>query len=262
MKALVLGAVAALLLVPNAVQAQTLLYNQDFEHPVGFANNGADLTQQSVNDLYANQPAGFVFTQQFTVETLYIGGTGAFGVGYSDPAGVAGHYALGFLSHAQDDLLGLAFNVGSFDFLNLRADFSQIDLGCCGQPFVPDVDPPAPIFQFSLYDNPSGLAGLGSGAVLDSFTATGTPNGTNFILAFSQALGGLNAAASTNGNVILRIDLLQGGYAVLDNLRVVASDTDGDVLLGVPEPGSWALMILGFGAAGLALRRRQAVGRA
>ena len=31
----------------------------------------------------------------------------------------------------------------------------------------------------------------------------------------------------------------------------------GDPIAGVPEPASWALMILGFGFAGTMLRRRQ-----
>ncbi|HEY1017256.1 MAG TPA: PEPxxWA-CTERM sorting domain-containing protein, partial [Herpetosiphonaceae bacterium] len=32
---------------------------------------------------------------------------------------------------------------------------------------------------------------------------------------------------------------------------------DNANITGVPEPGAWALMILGFAAAGLGLRRRQ-----
>jgi hypothetical protein len=31
----------------------------------------------------------------------------------------------------------------------------------------------------------------------------------------------------------------------------------GDVTGGVPEPGTWALMILGFGGAGASLRMRR-----
>jgi hypothetical protein len=255
-----LSAIAlALVLAPAAAEAQVLLYQQDFEHPVGFVNNGADLSQQPVNTLYAAQPVGFVFSQANTVETLRIGGTLAFGQGYSDPSGAFGQYTLGMLSSVQDDRLGLAFNVGSFDFLNVRVDFSQIDLSCCGAPFVPDSNPPAPIFRFSLFNNPLGLPGLGSGPVLDSFDAAGSPNATNRILSFSQALGGLDATGSTNGNVILQLDLLQGGYAAFDNIRVVASNREGQVELGVPEPAAWALLIMGFGAVGGALRRRLAV---
>jgi PEP-CTERM motif len=50
-----------------------------------------------------------------------------------------------------------------------------------------------------------------------------------------------------------------GGDVVIDQVFVVKGDVTGG---GVPEPASWALMILGFGGAGAALRsqrRRQAV---
>lgn len=247
---------AAALFAPASAIASTVLYDQDFESPTGFVNNGADLSQQSVNSLYANQPAGFVFAQDFTVETLRVGGTQAFGVGYVDNQNIAGNYMLGMLSGVQNDLLGLAFNVGAFDFLNLRLDITSVDLSCCGGQFVPNGDPSAtPIFRFSLYDNPGGAAGVGAGAALDFFDVVGLANPSNNVLLFSEATGGLDATGSTNGNVILRIDLLQGGYAGFDNLRVVASNTEGDVG-AIPEPGTWAIMILGFAAVGAALRQR------
>ena len=43
------------------------------------------------------------------------------------------------------------------------------------------------------------------------------------------------------------------GYLAFDNISVSPVSAGG-----VPEPGAWALMILGFGAAGAALRRRRA----
>jgi len=42
---------------------------------------------------------------------------------------------------------------------------------------------------------------------------------------------------------------------VVDRAYIVAGDATG----GVPEPATWALMILGFGGAGMALRRRRAI---
>ena len=91
------------------------LYDQDFENPTGFVNDGGDINiYRTVNDLYGGQPAGFTFAQNFTTETLLIGGTQAFGMGYADPSGIGGRYTLAMLSNAQDDQLGLAFNVGAF----------------------------------------------------------------------------------------------------------------------------------------------------
>ena len=253
MSALAIAALAGVSLCGGA-SAQTVLYDQDFENPTGFNNDGGDFNiVRTVNDLYGGQPAGFMFAQNFTVETLLIGGTQAFGTGYSDPSGIGGSYTLGLLSDVQNDLLGLAFNVGSFQFLNLRADISSIDLDRQGGPFVAPGS--IPDFQFSLYDNPTGAVGLGSGAALDIFNVSGTASARN-VFDWTTALGGLDASGSTNGNVILRIDLLSGGYAAIDNLRIVASNTPGDVG-GVPEPATWAMMILGFGVVGGAMRRRR-----
>lgn len=243
-------AALACALAGAAAQASTVLYTQNFDNPVGFVNNGQDVSGQSVNSLYANQPAGFVFSQQFTVETLKVNGNLAFGTGYSDPSGTGGSYALGMLSGVQNDLLGLAFDVGSFDFLNFQFDLSSIDLNCCGGFFVaPGAVPSA---RISLYDNPSGAAGLGGGTLLDSADVVGIAGPNRFTFAWTNHVVGLDASASTNGKVIVRIDLLTGGYAALDNFRIVASDTQGDV----PEPASLALVALGLGLAAGAARRR------
>ena len=119
-------------------RAATLLYQQNFEAPVGYIDtSGVDVSQQSVNSLYGNQPPGFTFAQQFTVETLELNGGVAFGTGYIDSSGTAGNYMGGRLSTGEDDRLGLAFNVSSFDFLNMNIGVTSIDLAGLGGPFVP-----------------------------------------------------------------------------------------------------------------------------
>jgi hypothetical protein len=249
----------AFCLCAGGASAGDLLYSQDFEHPAFYNNDsGGDFDiYADVNAHYANQPPGFTFGQAFTVETLRVGGSIAFGEGYKDPQAIAGQYVLGMLSDVQNDLLGLAFNVGDFKFLNVRADISPIDLDRQGGPFAAIGS--QPVFRFSLYDNPTGLVGLGAGPALASFDATGLSSSARNVFNWTEALGGLDASGSTNGNVILRIDLLSGGYAALDNLRIAASDTPGDIpgVGAAPEPASWALMIAGFGLAGGALRRRR-----
>lgn len=230
-----------------------ILYDQDFENPTGFINNGGDINiNRSVNQLYSNQPPGFVFTQNFTVETLLVTGTQAFGTGYSDPAGTAGNYTLGMLSSAQDDRLGLAFDVGSNDFLNVFLDISSIDLDRFGGPFVTPGDPAE--FRFTLFDNPGGGPGLGGGTILSQLDATAAASDRT-VFDWTRAVLPLAALGNTDGNVILQIDLLSGGYGAMDNLLIEASETPA--VVPVPAAvwlfGTALIGLVGFG------KRRKAV---
>ncbi len=172
----VLLSAVAMAAATGAQASFVTLYDQDFEtpnDPPGFATSSyVDVSQQTVNSLYGGQPTGFSFAQSFTVETINLTGGAAFGSGYSDPDGRGETFALGMLSEVQDDLLGLSFDVGAFDFFNFQLDFSSLGLQGPGGPFANDFTPPA--FRFRLYDNPSGVPGTGSGTLLDEATASGT----------------------------------------------------------------------------------------
>lgn len=133
----------------------------------------------------------------------------------------------------QTDLIGLSFNAGSNQFLSVRLDISNIGLSVFGGQFFPRRE--VPIFEFTLYDNPSGTTGLGSGTILDVLQASGTASEPD-VFDWTEVLLPLNTSGSTNGNVTLRIDLLSGGYAALDNFRIAASNTPGDVGVITPEP--------------------------
>lgn len=239
------------------LHAATLLYQQDFESPVGFVNDGGDVNiNRTVNQLYSGQPVGFTFAQAFTVETLLVGGNQAHGgQGFQDPAGIAGRHVLGMLSSTQNDLLGLAFNIGAFKFLNFRLDISSIDLANFGGPFVP-VGGAAPTFRFSLFDNPGGAVGLGAGAALSVFEATGTVSPNKYTFDWTNVVAALDATGNTNGNVILQIDLLTGGYAAMDNFFIAASDVAGQVPGAViPLPPGIALLLGGIAMLGGVARR-------
>lgn len=219
---------AVLAFASSAHAVTTILYDQDFENPAAFVNDGGDVNIfNSVNTLYGNQPSGFTFAQAFTVETLLVNGNQAFGTGYSDPSGIGGNYTLGMLSNLQNDKLGLSFNIGSNDFLNVRLDISSIDLSVFSGPFVPAGA--EPVFEFTLFDNPGGATGLaGNGTVLSALQATGTASAQT-VFDWTEVLLPLAAAGNTNGNVTLQIDLLSGGYAALDNFTIAASDTPGEI---------------------------------
>jgi hypothetical protein len=73
----------------TSAQASVVLYTQNFENPNLTAFNlsaGPDASSSSVNSIYANQPAGFTFAQQFTVDSLRVDGNQAWGgAGFQDP---------------------------------------------------------------------------------------------------------------------------------------------------------------------------------
>ncbi|MEM7491635.1 MAG: hypothetical protein AAF390_21165, partial [Pseudomonadota bacterium] len=174
------SAALAAALSPFAAEAASItLFDQDFEAPAIYNNDGGDVNIfNDINDNYGGQPAGFTFAQAFTVETLNVSGsdrgtgTAAFGTGWSDPSGIGGDFAIGMLSNVQNDRLGLSFDVGDFPFFNVGVDISSIDLSTFSGPFVPPGV--APIFRFSLFDNPGGGPSIGGGTLLSTTEITGT----------------------------------------------------------------------------------------
>ena len=79
-------------------------------------------------------------------------------------------------------------------------------------------------------------------------TKTGSDFGSIISLAASDSYYGLRFAADGNKYV---------GYAGVINNGATINDIGFQLAAGVPEPATWALMLAGFGGAGMAMRRRR-----
>jgi hypothetical protein len=99
------------------------------------------------------------------------------------------------------------------------------------------------------------LTGLGNGGTVDFFI---TLNGTTEVSFLDQILG--------SGDTFFAF--LANGGDLITNVRYVADDPPGEITIlkqvriipgadVVPEPSTWAMMLLGFGAVGYTMRRRR-----
>jgi len=101
------------------------------------------------------------------------------------------------------------------------------------------------------------VAATTSGTFANSITVAGTPY--NFLIPYTIAINSsdtitFNPFTATFGNYQFAFNLLQlmsGGPPVTGTLTATIS--------AVPEPATWAMMLIGFGAIGFAMRRRNAV---
>lgn len=204
--------------------AETIvLYRNDFETPnqevVAYSPTCAvDFTY--VNTLHGTEE--HLFNQEYTVETFVVDWTWNSSVPYSDPQGIAGSYALA-MSTIQDDLLGLSLETSGKAFVNVAMDISSIDIVKCGTYSVGIADP---IFRVSLLDDPNREAPL-KGAALDFADMTGPVGPNQWTFLWTRNSVALDASKSTKGRVSVVFELIQSGYAALDNLVIQASDQTG-----------------------------------
>ena len=153
------------------------------------------------------------------------------------------HIAFGFnLTDTPNSTVSIIEPVGggSYSYLG-EGNFTQSPFGtfrngfsCCGQGSS-NGEPPPLVFKIT---NLSGITFAGLNAVFDGnnkLVTTGTGN------RMSSNEGGWWFAADVSDGT------LTGALAARDAFRVTA----------VPEPATWGLMIMGFGAAGAMIRRRK-----
>ena len=232
----VFGAAAAALLVSAPAVAQI---NVDGTRDAAYGN--AKATVLFVPATPATPQGDFAQSQPYSSD-----------IGYRIYLSSDANAIYGFLE--ADSALGGA-SLGSFANLyfdvNTPADGSDLGFEITnGRAFVPGVQ------GYSAGTAASPLAGLSY--------AVGT-NAVEFSLANSLFTGPIAGAASgvytTNGGLITLRLSQSFGYSVVNG--VPNGDTRlGQVTLGgnatgaVPEPATWGMLILGFGVAGVALRRR------
>lgn len=98
-----------------------------------------------------------------------------------------------------------------------------------------------------LADTDSGLGGLGTFTGLDQTSGTFTINPGYSIDYFAVKYGDRFTLYNYNGQTTFTTD----GQHGLSHLVFFGSQT------AVPEPATWAMMLLGFGGIGIAMRRRR-----
>ena len=106
----------------------------------------------------------------------------------------------------------------------------------------------APLIDYNLMANES-FNILLNGTVIGGFTVT--PQ-----IAAAGVVSGSNsfAAMTVAGPTTLRIELTNS----VNRMGSLGVGTNGQFTLSVPEPASWATMVVGFGLMGWSIRRRKA----
>jgi hypothetical protein len=210
----------------QVVSADTaVLYKNDFETPNKplEVDCGNSLDGREINELYGT--SDFKFEQRETIEAVFL----------HDPAGKYknqgdshGNHAIGMLSSARNDLLGLVFNAQKHPYINIGLHVSSIDVEGCGGPF----NVTAPKLKITLRDQPHSdqvVVFEGEEQELDSKIVEGLPAPDGWTFRWKRDVVSLSTKNSENGRVMIVFDLLEGGYAVFDNLSITASDTSGVV---------------------------------
>lgn len=205
---------------------QIILYDNHFESPniPPVPNCGPDLDATDLNTLWSGTAGGTggggSFQQVNTVETILINGPNG---QYIDTSGIGGDYCISMLSTAQDDRAAVTLNSQNLPFAIVSMDISAIDLNGCGGPFGIDT----PVMDIKIYDSPGAVFSFAApGTLLDHDTITGiTPGATIYTFNWLAQTVSMDIAGSTDGNITVVFDLLQSGYAAIDNLLIQSSLT-------------------------------------
>jgi len=228
-KILLSAVVAAFAMAPSIASAATnLLANGDFSG--GFSGFTTDYNQVSGPDSMVPEGNITIATNPVDVHHFWVDLPSATG-----PMLIANGAGNSSLTIWQED----AINVVSGGSYNFSAGVMNV---CCNLSFGGANSPSSIIFQIST--DGSTWTDLTSYTTIPADAGVMNTIGTAYI-------------AGATGTVSLRaindIDAASGNDFALDNLSFASA---------VPEPGTWAMLFLGFGAIGLMMRRRQSRGMA
>ncbi|NIJ06523.1 hypothetical protein FHS31_000105 [Sphingomonas vulcanisoli] len=144
-----------------------------------------------------------------------------------------------------------------WDPSHLIAEFSARDSVYTYQPHMMQVSDGQPMFGLHTFDIAfsGNAADIGVSAFASCTVSASLNNGasssTNCDLAHSTYWMGVSSIQDANGNAIGDATIQSEGSFSMEDASPNAPGAS------VPEPASWALIVLGFGAIGLAVRRRR-----
>jgi hypothetical protein len=229
-KIILSAVVAAFAMAPSIASAATnLITNGDFSAGNSGFTTGYNYVAPAANIMYAEGNLT-IAANPFSVHNLWVPIAG------SNPMLIANGSPTSNLTIWQESAIAVT-NGGKYNF---GADVMKV---CCNADFHGSNSPSTIKFQVSAD---------GGATWTDLVNHTTTPPADAGVIAPLSAL-----YTATSSSISLRainsINATSGNDFALDNLTFASA---------VPEPGTWAMLFLGFGAIGLMMRRRQTRGLA
>lgn len=205
------------------VRAHTIdLLRETFERPLlpHVASCGEAVDARPVAQKHA--PPRGRFAQTGRIETLLLGAPG-----YANPEGLGGAAAMALRSDGGSRFAWI-FDAEFLDYMNIALTWSPIEVRGCGGPFGLT----RPKLRISVYDAPEGVFALNGDREIglkDSVEVQGATSADPWTFSWTSALVSLRSGDPTDGHIAIVFELIEGGYAVLDNLAIVGSHEEGDL---------------------------------
>jgi len=224
-KIILSAVVAAFAMVPSIASAATnLLTNGDFSAGFSGFTTQYNVVAPAANIMYAEGNIT-IAANPVSVHDLWVPIAG------SNPMLIANGAGNSNLTIWQES----AINVVSGGKYNFAADVMNV---CCNANFHGSNSPSSIIFQVST----DGVTWT------DLVSHLTNPPGDAGVIASLSALYNAGATGTISLRAINDINAASGNDFAIDNLSFASA---------VPEPSTWAMLFLGFGAIGLMMRRRQ-----